>query len=196
MFGRLDLLQDAPISRIDLLLCRNTLMYFNADAQTRILSRFSFSIDTNGFLVLGRAEMLFSHGAMFAPVDLPAPDISGDGQGATIAIGLDRPGVTGRDAMSNDSRPHTRLRLAAFEADSVPQLIVDHAGVLVAGQRGAREQFGAQRRRYRPAVAGTRDLVPAGRPSQRDRSGRAPISARSSSRRCITSSADIPAIST
>ena len=71
MFGRLDLLQDAPISGIDLLLCRNTLMYFNAEAQARVLNRFSFSIDNSGFLVLGHAEMLFSYATMFMPVDLP-----------------------------------------------------------------------------------------------------------------------------
>ena len=35
IFGRNDLVQDAPISRIDLLICRNTLMYFNAETQTR-----------------------------------------------------------------------------------------------------------------------------------------------------------------
>src|SRR6266542_1199907 len=33
IFGRNDLVQDAPISRIDLLVCRNTLMYFNAETQ-------------------------------------------------------------------------------------------------------------------------------------------------------------------
>src|SRR4029079_6395274 len=37
VFGRHDLLDDAPISRIDLLLCRNTLMYFNHEAQARIV---------------------------------------------------------------------------------------------------------------------------------------------------------------
>src|SRR3954447_2541391 len=35
IFGRNDLVQDAPISKIDLLLCRNTLMYFNAETQAR-----------------------------------------------------------------------------------------------------------------------------------------------------------------
>ncbi|MEO6236716.1 MAG: CheR family methyltransferase, partial [Vicinamibacterales bacterium] len=42
IFGRHDLINDAPISRVDLLLCRNTLMYFNADAQARIMARFAF----------------------------------------------------------------------------------------------------------------------------------------------------------
>src|SRR5436305_1976206 len=37
IFGRNDLVQDAPISRIDLLVCRNTLMYFTVETQTQIL---------------------------------------------------------------------------------------------------------------------------------------------------------------
>ncbi|HEY3885240.1 MAG TPA: protein-glutamate O-methyltransferase CheR, partial [Vicinamibacterales bacterium] len=44
IFGRHDLIEDAPISRVDLLLCRNTLMYFNAEAQTRLMARFFFSL--------------------------------------------------------------------------------------------------------------------------------------------------------
>ena len=70
IFGRHDLVQDAPISHVDLLVCRNTLMYFNADSQGRILARFSLSLRPAGYLLLGRGEMLFSHGAMFMPVDL------------------------------------------------------------------------------------------------------------------------------
>jgi two-component system CheB/CheR fusion protein len=70
IFGRNDLVQDAPISRIDLLSCRNTLMYFNAETQTKILSRFHFALADGGVLLLGKAEMLLSHGAIFAPIDL------------------------------------------------------------------------------------------------------------------------------
>jgi two-component system CheB/CheR fusion protein len=70
IFGRHDLLQDAPISRVNLLLCRNTLMYFNAEAQARLLSRFGFSLTSGGILTLGRAEMLFNHHGGFQPVDL------------------------------------------------------------------------------------------------------------------------------
>jgi two-component system CheB/CheR fusion protein len=39
IFGRHDLFEDAPISRVDMLACRNALMYFNAEAQGRILTR-------------------------------------------------------------------------------------------------------------------------------------------------------------
>jgi two-component system, chemotaxis family, CheB/CheR fusion protein len=70
IFGRNDLLQDAPISRIDLLSCRNTLMYFNADAQGRILERFRFALKDTGILFLGKAEMLLAQRSLFEPVDL------------------------------------------------------------------------------------------------------------------------------
>src|SRR5205823_6616564 len=44
IFGRHDLVQDAPISRLDLIVCRNTLMYFNAETQSSILDRFYFAL--------------------------------------------------------------------------------------------------------------------------------------------------------
>ena len=70
IFGRNDLVQDAPISRVDLLVCRNTLMYFNAATQAQILGRFHFALTDGGYLFLGRAETLLAHSESFAPVDL------------------------------------------------------------------------------------------------------------------------------
>ncbi|NBH11336.1 CheR family methyltransferase [Amycolatopsis sp. SID8362] len=70
IFGRNDLVQDAPISRIDLLVCRNTLMYFNAETQTKVLERFHFALAPRGVLFLGKAEMLLSHARIFEPLDL------------------------------------------------------------------------------------------------------------------------------
>jgi two-component system, chemotaxis family, CheB/CheR fusion protein len=69
IFGRHDLVQDPPISRIDLLSCRNTLMYFNPPAQARILANLRFALRPNGFLVLGRSEALASRNAEFTAVD-------------------------------------------------------------------------------------------------------------------------------
>ena len=67
IFGRNDLVQDAPISRIDLLVCRNTLMYFNAETQARILAASTSRSTTTGFLFLGKSEMLITHADLFAP---------------------------------------------------------------------------------------------------------------------------------
>ena len=70
IFGRNDLVQDAPISRIDLLVCRNTLMYFTAETQSQILRRFHFALDDDGYMLLGKSEMLITHTDLFAPVEL------------------------------------------------------------------------------------------------------------------------------
>jgi two-component system, chemotaxis family, CheB/CheR fusion protein len=70
IFGRNDLVQDAPIGRLDLLVCRNTLMYLNAETQAQVLRRFHFALNPSGVLFLGKAEMLLSHARLFLPVDL------------------------------------------------------------------------------------------------------------------------------
>jgi two-component system CheB/CheR fusion protein len=70
IFGRHDLVQDAPISRLDLLVCRNTLMYFTAETQARVLARLHYALNDTGFLFLGKAEMLLTHTNLFTPVDL------------------------------------------------------------------------------------------------------------------------------
>jgi len=69
-----DLIQAPPLPHIDLLVCRNTLMYFMQEAQIRALVRFHFSLRNNGFLLLGQAESLATNpqALLFTPVDRPA----------------------------------------------------------------------------------------------------------------------------
>lgn len=70
IFGRNDLVKDAPISRADLLVCRNTLMYLNSETQRNVLSRLHFALAPQGTLFLGHAEMLLSHADRFTPLNL------------------------------------------------------------------------------------------------------------------------------
>jgi two-component system CheB/CheR fusion protein len=70
IFGRHDLMQDAPMPRLDLIVYRNTLMYFNAEVQSRVLARLHFALNNHGFLFLGKAEMLLTHTNLFIPMDL------------------------------------------------------------------------------------------------------------------------------
>jgi two-component system CheB/CheR fusion protein len=70
IFGRNDLTRDAPISRVDLLAARNTLMYFNTETQANVIRRFHFALSYPGYLFLGKAEMLLNHADRFVPVDL------------------------------------------------------------------------------------------------------------------------------
>jgi two-component system CheB/CheR fusion protein len=70
IFGRNDLVKDAPISRVDLLVCRNSLMYLNAETQRNVLERLHFALAPTGVLFLGHAEMLLSHNDRFTPIDM------------------------------------------------------------------------------------------------------------------------------
>ena len=56
VFGQHDLGQRAPFPRIDLCLCRNVLIYFTKELQTRALQLFAFALRDGGYLVLGKAE--------------------------------------------------------------------------------------------------------------------------------------------
>jgi two-component system, chemotaxis family, CheB/CheR fusion protein len=140
IFGRHDLLQDAPISRVDLLVCRNTLMYFNADAQAHILARFSFALRDDGYLFLGRAEMLLAHSSTFSAVDLKRRLFRKTPQGSLRERLMVLAGGEDAAAPPTDT-VEDRVRLAAFEASPVAQLVVDTSGRLVQINRQARALF-------------------------------------------------------
>ena len=67
IFGRHNVAQDPPLSHIDLLVCRNVLIYFSAELQDRILARFHYAVRDGGFLFLGRSESLLARSRWFAP---------------------------------------------------------------------------------------------------------------------------------
>ena len=72
IFARHDLVQDPPISRIDLLTCRNTLMYFTAEVQAKVLASFQFALNPGGYLFLGKSEALVTRTQMFEVVNWPS----------------------------------------------------------------------------------------------------------------------------
>jgi two-component system CheB/CheR fusion protein len=124
IFGRNDLVQDAPISRLHLLACRNTLMYFNAETQTRIVSRLGFALRPNGLLFLGKAEMLLNHTATFEPLDLKRrffrKAVNGSGDELVQAT---TPPPPARRPSSDDEV--LSLRTEAFLTSPVAQLVID-----------------------------------------------------------------------
>jgi two-component system CheB/CheR fusion protein len=141
IFGRHDLLQDAPISRVDLLLCRNTLMYFNADAQTRILARFCFSLNSGGLVVLGRAETMFSHTASFDPVDLKRRIFTVVSK-ANHRERLVLFAQSGREEVVRPDANHARLQNLAFDNAVDAQILLDGGACVLAVNSAARRNFG------------------------------------------------------
>jgi two-component system, chemotaxis family, CheB/CheR fusion protein len=139
IFGRNNLIADAPISRLDVLLCRNTLMYLNAETQARILRHFHFALGMPGILMLGKSEMMISHRELFSTIDLRA----------RIFRKLPRPTMQSRLA-GLGAAEHSELPLtdddrgtrdAALELGPHAQLIVSRSGVLTFANLAARALF-------------------------------------------------------
>lgn len=134
VFGRHDLVTDPPLQRVDVIACRNALMYFNSEAQGRILQKLQFSLNEHGILVLGKAEMLLSHSELFASVD------------AKMRLFTRAPAASRRkSAESNGVDGPRRLAdawtRAAFDAHASASLVVDAAGNTVLANRAARGVF-------------------------------------------------------
>ncbi len=140
IFGRHDLVQDAPISHLDLLTCRNVLMYFNAEVQGRILARFHFALAPQGVLFLGKAEMMRSHAGLFTPAHLQARVFRKAGSTRDRLL-LGRGGA--RHAGLAAAQQVT-IRDAALNAMPVAQMVVSPQGQLLLANDCARRVFELQ----------------------------------------------------
>ena len=65
IFARQDLLTDPPFSRLDLIICRNLLIYLEPDAQEKYLAIFHYALRDGGYLFLGNAESVGRDSGLF-----------------------------------------------------------------------------------------------------------------------------------
>ena len=96
IFGEHDLGQRAPFPHIDLVLCRNVLIYFTSELQKRALQLFAFSLHDGAYLVLGTAE-----------TTMPLPESL-------------RPSSAASQSFSSPRRPHTSALRAGEHASALP----------------------------------------------------------------------------
>ncbi|MGA7728804.1 MAG: PAS domain S-box protein [Dehalococcoidales bacterium] len=68
-FATHDLIKDPPFSKMDLVCCRNLLIYLDADAQNRLLTLLHYAINPNGLLFLGSSESVGQLNRLFTPLD-------------------------------------------------------------------------------------------------------------------------------
>jgi len=69
LFARHNLLEDAPFTKMDLVVCRNTLIYFQPDAQKRVMRRLQYALNAQGVLFLGASESLGALQGDFQVID-------------------------------------------------------------------------------------------------------------------------------
>ena len=141
IFGRHDLVRDAPIGHLDLLVSRNTLMYFNAEVQGRIVNRFHFALSDGGMLFLGKAEMMRSHAALFTPLDLKSR-LFGKVPRGNLRERLLLMSPRARHEPAEKLVRAVRLRGAALDAQPTAQIVVDPGGTVVLANAAARALFG------------------------------------------------------
>lgn len=66
VFAKQNVITDPPFTKIDILTCRNLLIYFGAQVQKKLLPLFYYALNRNGLLVLGNAESVGNFGNLFA----------------------------------------------------------------------------------------------------------------------------------
>ncbi|WP_406032006.1 PAS domain S-box protein [Nocardioides sp. NBC_00163] len=143
IFGRHDITRDAPISRLDLLVCRNTLMYFNVEAQREIMDRFNFALGEGGFLFLGKAEMLTSSDR-FGVVNMRQRIFRRNSRhalGRAPAV-RPRPGSAYGEVTTGANGRKRQLRDSLIDVAPYAVLGIDYDGILVSASSAARTQFG------------------------------------------------------
>ena len=120
LFAQHNLIKDPPFSHLDLVSCRNLLIYLNRTAQQRVMQTVHFALNPGGFFLLGSSESAEGSTELFATVDkdahlyqsepaaartgLPVLDLS-------VAIREDPPGAGARDPEA-----HGRDRVSASDA--------------------------------------------------------------------------------
>lgn len=133
IFGRNDLTTDAPISHLDLLVCRNVLMYLSSDTQRRVLSRFGYAVKPSGYLFLGKAETISARADLFEPVS------------SSLRVFRRSAATTGRRslaALADRMGPPNALHDLALAATPIAQLVLDVDGRLSGANAKARAMFG------------------------------------------------------
>ncbi|GAA4104723.1 CheR family methyltransferase [Mucilaginibacter panaciglaebae] len=69
VFAQHNLIKDAPFTRLDLLCCRNVMIYLTAELQKKIIPIFHYSLNNRGILFMGPAETIGGFSEMFNPID-------------------------------------------------------------------------------------------------------------------------------
>jgi two-component system CheB/CheR fusion protein len=173
IFGRLDILHDAPISRLELLTCRNTLMYFNAETQQQVIERFHFALNDRAVMMLGKAETLLSHSSLFDALDRKRRIFA-----KVRGTGRER---LDRLALPTDVEWPSRATLHATALAAAPTaaILVDSDGYLADSNDMARQTFGVATRDHGLPI---QDLEISYRPAEL----RAPLAQAYNERRPVT----------
>ena len=138
VFAPQDVLVDPPFSRIDVVTCRNLMIYLEPPAQARLLSLMHFALSEHGALFLGNAESTSQAADLYEPVDkrwriyrrIGPPrhdllDYAPAGRGTAVAEPAER---LGGEGTTQQQRLHQYAQRALARRFAPPSVIADRAG--------------------------------------------------------------------
>ncbi|WP_083838724.1 chemotaxis protein CheB [Ectothiorhodospira sp. PHS-1] len=130
VFARHDLMKDPPFLHLDLISCRNLLIYLKSPMQDRVFESFHYALKVGGLLFLGRSETPGGRSHLFSPVSKPARLYQRE-PGTSRYIATGRSGIgdgavpSGRGRGAGSGREIQRILDALLEAYVPPGLLVD-----------------------------------------------------------------------
>jgi len=149
LFAQHDVIMDPPFTRLDIVSCRNLMIYFGSALQKRLVPLFHYSLRPGGALLLGGSETVGRAQALFHPLDpksrLYWRSDNGSALGAVVFPTQRRP--TARSALQETPVPHhdtppANLQALAdqllLQSYSPPAVLVNDAGdiVYISGRTG------------------------------------------------------------
>ncbi|WP_310488129.1 CheR family methyltransferase, partial [Chamaesiphon sp. VAR_69_metabat_338] len=124
VFARHNLCSDPPFSRLDLISCRNVLIYFGATLQQQVMHNLHYGLNPDGFLLLGTSETTNAAPGLFAPIDkkhkIYAKKLSFVLPSLDLPLGGDLTQTTNQQ-LPIITRPATELQLKQIADDLVLQ---------------------------------------------------------------------------
>jgi len=167
VFAVQNLITDPPFSRVDIISCRNLLIYLDADRQGKLIELFNFALNPGGYLFLGKSEGVSGRKDLFDVVSKkarlyrrlipPGP------------IVLDTPILPGKKMVLMPAVPRGLRPTADGSADLIRQALLSHfaASVVLVDLKGQIMQFHGQTGKYlnMPAadpILNIRDIAKAG----------------------------------
>ena len=168
-FARQDITADPPFSRLDLISCRNVLIYLSPELHKRCIPQFHYALNPGGYLILGPAESVGMYDRLFevldrknkiyAKKDVPTPRHFDFG----FYRGLELPTSPARSTSSRRPDFHDRLLEVADQimlGAYAPAAVIIDQTMQVEQVRGRTEDY-----LERPPEAGERNLLQLARPS-------------------------------
>lgn len=148
VFAVQNLIADPPFSKMDIVSCRNLLIYLDAETQTKLIPLFNFALNPGGYLFLGKSEGISGQPDLFDVVSKKARIYRSLIPARPIV--LDTPTVPGRKrVLPPAGQKAIKPPMAAF-ADITRQALLSHfaASIVLVDRKGQILQFHGQTGRY------------------------------------------------